>query len=78
MSIHEEFKVHRLNEQGLRRAEKIAQEFNDLLTVVVSYGGANSGRHLSLVKTKLEEACFFAKKIIASQPENQIEAAQSA
>lgn len=29
------------------------------------------GRHLALVTTKLEEACFFAKKSISLKPENQ-------
>jgi len=28
-------------------------------------------RKLALVRTKLEEACFFAKKAMAESPENQ-------
>jgi hypothetical protein len=28
-------------------------------------------REFSITKTKLEEACFFAKKSVAIQPENQ-------
>jgi hypothetical protein len=30
-----------------------------------------ASRRLSIVKTKLEEACFFAKKAMANQKENQ-------
>lgn len=64
-----EFKVHRLNEVGLAKAQKLAENFDRLLTELQA--DVPQGRYLSIVKTKLEEACFFAKKGIAEQTENQ-------
>jgi hypothetical protein len=64
-----EFSVHKLNPSGLERALQIAEAFDQLLgelTLLVS-----EGRYLSIVKTKLEEACFFAKKGMAQQGTNQ-------
>lgn len=65
------FSVHRLNEPGLEKAREIGRSFNDLLLrlVVVCPGG----REFSIVKTKLEEACFFAKKAMACDKANQVE-----
>lgn len=63
------FASHRLNEAGFAKAKVIADSF-DLLLVALS-GLCAPGRELSIVKTKLEEACFFAKKAMASHPGNQ-------
>ncbi|HEX2617651.1 MAG TPA: hypothetical protein VHL57_08920 [Flavobacteriales bacterium] len=68
-NIAPEFSVHMLNEQGKRIARDMAEDFDELLTrlkLVVP-----PGRYLSVVQTKLEEACFFAKKGMASQEVNQ-------
>ena len=51
------------------RAKAIAVAFSDLLDKVEAFGC--TGRDLALVKTKLEEACFCAKRGMASLPENQ-------
>ncbi len=70
MIKNSEFKVHKLNENGLENARVIAGAFDDLLhalRVIIP-----EGRELSIVRTKLEEACFFAKKAMAMHPENQI------
>lgn len=64
-----EFEVHKLNEYGLRSAEAIAQAFSDCLERVEALVPA--GRERALVATKLQEACFFAKRGIASLPANQ-------
>jgi len=64
------FQVHRLNEKGLAAAASVANAFDDLLEVLLVLIPVN-GRELALVRTKLEEACFFAKKAIANRPENQ-------
>lgn len=67
MPIAQEFASHLLNHTGLERAGKIAQAFNDLVIAL----DLPEGRQRSIVMTKLEEACFFAKKAIAVRPENQ-------
>lgn len=64
-----EFAVHKLNERGMKEAEAIRMTFDVCLTTLNQICGP--GRELSIVKTKLEEACFFAKKSMASKPENQ-------
>jgi hypothetical protein len=64
-----EFKVHMLNASGKAKARGIAENFSALLDAVEAAGC--TGRDLALVKTKLEEACFCAKRGMASLPENQ-------
>lgn len=63
------FRVHRLNEDGLKKADEIAAAFNDCLNRL--RGMCSEGREFALVKTKLEEAAFFAKKSMANVAENQ-------
>ena len=68
------FKVHTLNEEGESRANQIAAAFDDLLFTLTGDRPAvlcPEGRELAIVKTKLEEACFFAKKAMANDPANQ-------
>lgn len=68
------FEVHKLNEIGLTKANNIAKSFDDLLAAIHSYclpTGATDSRYFALVKTHLEQACFYAKKAMASQAENQ-------
>ena len=64
-----EFEVHMLNEQGRRTAHDMAEDFDALLERLKMV--VPPGRYLSIVQTKLEEACFFAKKGMASQAVNQ-------
>lgn len=61
------FKFHKLNDDGKTTA--VALAFNNLLAELKAV--CPEGRELSIVKTKLEEACFFAKKSIAVDPKNQ-------
>lgn len=67
--MNQEFKVHMLTEEGKRKAEKIAEAFDDCLNKLIELRGGeeNPSRYMSLVKTKLEEACFFAKKDMAEK-----------
>ena len=67
--MNKEFEVHILNEQGIQNATMLAHKFDELLCSLIALCPA--GRELSIVRTKLEEACFFAKKSVASAPENQ-------
>ena len=61
------FQVHILNAEGIKNTIVIADKFNNLLSDISDYIG--KGREAAIVKTKLEEACFFAKK--ASAVSNQ-------
>ncbi len=64
-----EFQVHVLNNGGLRKANEIAEGFSALHELVMTM--VPVGRARALVATKLEEACFFAKRGMAEQPDNQ-------
>lgn len=71
--MHKAFRVHMLSEKGKAAASEIAAAFDDLgarLFLLVP-----DGRERSIVMTKLEEACFFAKKAIAEIPGNVADAA---
>lgn len=70
MAIRQEFTVHRLNDNGMDRAEELALQFSGFLSEVERLCGAD-GREMAIVRTKLQEACFFAKRAIAVLPENQ-------
>jgi hypothetical protein len=67
--VHEEFQVHMLNEEVKHKATFIANAFTLLLNELMEV--CPISREFSIVKTKLEEASFFAKKAMAKQPENQ-------
>lgn len=66
---NEEFSVHIVNTDGLAMAKLIAQDFNALLNRLKTV--CEPGREFAIAKTKLEEACFFAKKAMAKIPANQ-------
>jgi hypothetical protein len=68
--MNQEFAVHKLNAKGIGLAEGIAKIFDDTLNQLSTYCAA--GREYAIVKTKLEEACFFAKKAMAADPLNQL------
>lgn len=65
------FEYHNLNEDGKHKAAAIAEAFNGLLNRLEDLVGHATSREYSLTKTKLEEACFYAKKAVAMQEANQ-------
>lgn len=83
--IRDEFAVHMLNERGKMRAHELAFRFSQLLEDIESIAArapaadlserdtrtGSNARELALVRTKLQEAAFFAKRAIAVLPENQ-------
>lgn len=68
-TIRSEFAVHRLNPPGFLKAEQLAAAFSKLLNEIDEL--VPDGREKSLVITKLQEACFFAKRGIAVNTANQ-------
>jgi hypothetical protein len=65
------FRVHKLNDTGLKNAQLIAESFDSLVCYLSKL--CPESREFSIVKTKLEEAAFFAKKSMANVVENQAE-----
>lgn len=65
------FTVHKLNDVGIARAQNIATAFNRLLEALERECTTNT-REFSIMKTKLEEASFFAKKSMAINEANQV------
>lgn len=67
--MRDEFKVHQLNAQGLRKAANLGEVFSQALEAIELL--VPQGRERSIVVTKLQEASFFAKRAIALDPANQ-------
>ncbi len=63
------FEFHKLNPDGIQKARAIATAFNQLLQQLELMCPA--GREMSVAKTNLEQACFFAKKAMACVTANQ-------
>lgn len=70
IDIRKEFTAHELNETGVARVADVRKLFSVHLNNLSSVVG-EGGREMSIVKTKLEEACMFAIRAVAVQPENQ-------
>lgn len=62
------FQVRRLNNAGQGKAGSIAKGFNNLLLKLRKH--IKPCRELAICEMKLEEACVFAKKGIAIDPDN--------
>lgn len=60
-----------LSMTGKSKANVIAKSFDTLLTELEAV--CPDGREMAIVRTKLEEACFFAKKAMASDEETNCE-----
>jgi hypothetical protein len=68
--IDEIFQVNRLNEKGFDAIDCVAGSFDLLLYNLENICDQNC-REFSLVKTKLQEACFFAKRAVARNEDYQ-------
>jgi hypothetical protein len=71
------FEVHKLNPEGIRKARVLHSEFSEFLWRLgqiideLKQGPVSNGRELAIMKTKLEEASFYAKRAMALDPRNQ-------
>lgn len=70
MIIRPEFQYHELNQAGIEACGILRAAFTELLTTVEATIPA--GRERSLVVTKLQEACTWAVRAAAIQPQNQL------
>lgn len=66
--MHKEFAFHALNTGGVARSNAVREAFDRLLTEVEVLVPA--GRESAIMRTKLEEASFFAQKSLAGDPRN--------
>ncbi len=67
--MHPQFEVHMLTDEGKAKARDIAVAFDECLTKLEELcvpSDGSSERAMAIVRTKLEEACFFAKKAMAT------------
>lgn len=64
-----DFGFHKLCEDGQERAKIIAIVFEELVVELDRH--FYDQRTKAICMTKLEEACFFAKKSMALNPDNQ-------
>lgn len=67
------FESHMLNHQGRMKAKNIGAAFDRLLRFLQDEIHNTNNREYSITKTKLEEACFYAKKAMAMNRNNQEE-----
>lgn len=68
--MRQEFQTHLLNDVGIEKAKTIAEIFDCLATALGRHWNPGSrSYHISL--SHLEDACFHAKKSMASMEENQ-------
>jgi hypothetical protein len=62
------FGIHLLNLEGRKKAQAIGEHFQLLLDWLKSV--VPEGREMALMKTKLEEACFYAKAGMSRHVDN--------
>lgn len=65
-----EFAYYPLNADGRQAAEQISKLFETFLNELEGICGGST-HEMRAVRTKLEIACFFAKKAMATQPKFQ-------
>ena len=68
--MNKEFEVHILTQEGIKKAREIATIFDYTLNELKLLCPEKT-REFAIVKTKMEEAAFFAKKSMACDVANQ-------
>ena len=63
--VRDEFKVHRLKDEGMKKAEGLAEDFSEFLDRIEQTCG-KEGREMAIVRTKLQEASQADTRIIKS------------
>jgi hypothetical protein len=69
--MNEPFKFYALNEKGIYAVDAITQGFDLLLKGlynIIETQNNTGAREMALMRTKLEEACFFAKRAVSIDP----------
>jgi hypothetical protein len=74
MNEYNYFGFQKLNKLGQEKAVKIQQIFEQMLNDLEPL--LTHPRASAVCLTKLEEACFFAKKSMALDPNNQVDDSQ--
>lgn len=64
------FEAYPLTSQGQGKVARVREAFSAVLQALIAECGP-SGREIALVRTKLEEACFYAIRAISTRTENQ-------
>ena len=68
-----EFQTSRMTEEGIEKSQRVALAFDNLLAELDRLTGAmSSSRYMSIARTDLETASFYAKKAVAFNPENML------
>ena len=70
--MRDEFAVHRLNDKGMDEANQLGELFSLLLHSIEQRTGTD-GLEVDMVRLKLQEASYFAKRAIAKRSENQLD-----
>lgn len=67
--VHSLFKVHMLNDEGVKKANELAEHYSRLAEFIENE--IPKGREQSIALTHLQQSSMHAKRGIAEKPENQ-------
>jgi hypothetical protein len=69
--IRREFSLPSLDEAGQVKAERVARLFSDMLDELEEVVGTE-GREMAIVRTKLQEAAFFANWAVSETARSKL------
>jgi hypothetical protein len=64
------FSTVQLSSEGLRKVNTLRESFTEMVEIIEAILPGNS-REISIIRTKLEEASFYAVKAVRNYKENQ-------